>query len=125
MRRYEPLSIYSNDRERLVESLFFVSFFFLSPTRILQEESPDNASGDSHAAEDGDAHETLLGNLVVDELTEVGGLQVGGLLVEQEVVVPPGLGVVCELVVAEGEVVEAFAAALGGEAEDVGEETDA
>ena len=97
----------------------------LPPPCVLEEERADDARGDADTAEDGDAHEPLLGDLCVDELAQVRGLEVGGLAVEEEVVVAAGLAVVTELVVAQGEVVEAFAAALGGEAEDVGEETDA
>ncbi|KAH6607824.1 hypothetical protein Trco_004137 [Trichoderma cornu-damae] len=96
-----------------------------SPLRIPQQKGADDTRGDADAADDGDAQEALLGDLVVDELAEVGGLEVGGFFVEEEVVVAAGLAVVAQLVVAEGEVVEAFAAALGGDAEDVGEEADA
>lgn len=92
---------------------------------IPQQECPHDTGGDSNTTEDGDAHEAFAGNLVVDELAQVGGLEVGGLLVEEEVVVAACLAVVAELVVAEGEVVEALAAALGGDAEDVREEADA
>lgn len=92
---------------------------------IPQQECSHDTGGDSNTTEDGDAHEAFAGNLVVDELAQVGGLEVGGLLVEEEVVVAACLAVVAELVVAEGEVVEALAAALGGDAEDVREETDA
>lgn len=92
---------------------------------ILHDKRAHNAGGQADAAEDGDAEQPLLGDLVVDELAEVGGLEVGGLLVDEEVVVAAGLAVVAELVVAEGEVVEALAAALGGDAEDFGQEADA
>lgn len=95
------------------------------PPRVPEDEGANDTGSDAHAAEDGHAHEALFGDLVVDELAQVRGLQVGGLLVDEEVVVPAGLAVVAELVVAEGEVVEALAAALGREAEDVGEEADA
>jgi hypothetical protein len=97
----------------------------LPPPSIPEDESAEQTGGDAHAAEDGDAHEALLGDLVVNELAQISGLEVGGLLVEKEVVVAAGLAVVAELIVAEGEVVEAFAAAFGGEAEDFGEEADA
>lgn len=95
------------------------------PLCIPQQKSTDNTSRDADAADNRHAEQALLGDLVVDELAQVGGLEVGGLLVEEEVVVAAGLAVVSELVVAEGEVVEALAAALGGDAEDVGEEADA
>lgn len=98
---------------------------FSPPLCIPQQERTDDTGRNADAADDGDAEEPFLGDLVVDELAQVGGLEVGGLLVEEEVVVAAGLAVVAELVVAEGEVVEAFAAALGGDAEDVGEEADA
>lgn len=51
-------------------------------------------------------------------------MKIRGLLVEEQVIVAASFGVVAELVVAESEVVEAFAAAFGGGAEDVGEEAD-
>lgn len=92
---------------------------YSSPPGISEDEGPHHTRSDADAAEDGDAHEPLLGDLVVDELAEVARLQVGGLLLDEELVVAASLGVVAELVVAEGEVVEALAAALGGEAEDV------
>ena len=95
------------------------------PLAVADEEGADDAGGDAHAAEDGDAHEALLGHLVVDELAQVGGLQVGGFAVEEHVVVAAGLGIAAQLVVAEGEVVQALAPALGRDAEDVGEEADA
>lgn len=95
------------------------------PPGVSQDERTHNTGRDAHAAQDGHAHEALLGDLVVDELAQVGGLKVGGLLVEEEVVVAAGLAVVAQLVVAEGEVVEALAAALGAEAEDFGEKAHA
>lgn len=98
---------------------------FSPPFRVPQQECADDAGSDANAANDGDAQEALLGDLVVDELAQVRGLEVGRLLVEEEVVVAASLAVVAELVVPEGEVVQALAAALGGEAEDLGEETDA
>lgn len=52
-------------------------------------------------------------------------MQVGGLLLEQTVIVAPGVGIVAEFEVAQGEVVEALAAALGGGAKDFGEEDNA
>jgi hypothetical protein len=108
-----------------LDMLVLSPFLCLPPTSIFQEESTDDTRSDTHAAEDGDAHEAFLGDLVVDELAEVGGLEISGLFIKEEVVVAAGLGVVGEFVVAEGEVVEAFAAALGGEAEDFGKETNA
>lgn len=95
------------------------------PFRIPQQKRTHHTRSDANAANNGDAQKAFLGDLVVDELSQVGGLEVGGLLLEEEVVVAAGLAVVAELVVAEGEVVEALAAALGGDAEDVGEEADA
>ncbi len=61
---------------------------------ILHNEGAYDAGGEADAAEDGDAEEPLLSNLVVDELAQVGGLEVGGLLVEEQVVVAAGLAVV-------------------------------
>lgn len=99
--------------------------FFLPLSGILHDKGTDDASNQTDAAENGDTKESFLGYLVVDELAQVGGLQVGRLLVEEQVVVPASLAVAAELVVAEREVVEAFAAALRGDAEDFGEELDA
>ena len=93
----------------------------LPPARIPHKESTHNTSRNTHTTENRHTHKTFLGDLVVDELAQVSGLEVGGLALEEEVVVAAGLGVVAELVVAEGEVVEAFAAALGGDAEDIRE----
>lgn len=95
------------------------------PLCIPQQKGTHHTRRNANPADDGHAQEPLLGHLVVDELAQVGGLQVGGLLVEQQVVVAAGLAVVAQLVVAEGEVVEALAAALGRDAEDVGQEADA
>lgn len=97
----------------------------LSPLNIPHQKRTHHARCDRNAADDGDAHEPFLGDLVVDELAQVGGLEVSGFLFQQEIVVAAGLAVVSELVVAEGEVEEALAAALGGDAEDFGEEADA
>lgn len=96
-----------------------------SPLDVPDQKRTDDAGGDSDAADDGDPHQPLLRDLVVHQLAQVRGLQVRGLLLEEEIVIAAGLAVVAELVVAEGEVVEALAAALGGDAEDLGEEADA
>jgi hypothetical protein len=95
------------------------------PPCIPHEKRTHNPRSDTHTTEYGDAHETLPRDLVVDELAQVGGLEVGGLALEEQVIVAAGLGVAAELIVAESEVVEALAAALGGQAEDLGEEADA
>lgn len=121
-------------RARLIRRLVAFPRAFFPPVRfcvllplagILHDEGAHDARGQADAAEDGDAEQTFLGDLVVDELAQVGGLEVGGLLVEEQVVVAAGLAVVAELVVAEGEVVEALAAALRGDAEDFGQQLDA
>lgn len=95
------------------------------PLRVPHQERPHHAGGHGHAAHDRHAHEPLLGDLVVDELPQVRRLQVRRLRLEELVVVPPRLGVVAQLVVAEGQVVEALAAAFRGGTEDLGEELDA
>jgi hypothetical protein len=92
---------------------------------IPQEKRSHDSSRYTNTTEYGNAHESFPGNLVVDERAQVRGLQVGGLLVEQEVVVAAGFAVVAELVVAEGEVVEAFPTALWGDTEDIREQADA
>lgn len=95
------------------------------PPHVSHQHAADDAQADGDAANDGDADEALAGDLVVDEGAQIARLEVGGLLLEEEVVVAAGLGVVAEPEVAQGEVVEALAAALGGGAEDLGEEDDA
>lgn len=95
------------------------------PADIPHQHPADHPSRHGEAADDGDAHQALARDLVVDERPQVARLQVRGLLLEQQVVVPPGLGVVAQLEVAQGQVVEALAAALGRGAEDLGEEDDA
>lgn len=97
----------------------------LRPPCIPEEKGANDTGGDADAAEDGDADEALARDLCVDELAQIRCLEVGGLLVDEKVVVATGLAVVAELVVAEGEVVEALAAALGREAEDLREEANA
>jgi hypothetical protein len=92
---------------------------------VAEDEGTDDSGGDADTTEDGDTHEALLGDLIVDELAQAGGLEVGGFLVKEKVVVAAGLAVVAELVAPQGEVVKALAAALGGESEDFGQETDA
>lgn len=96
----------------------------MSP-HIPKQYTTDHTGGDGDATDDRDAHQALLGHLVVDQGPQVGRLQVRGLLLQQEVIVSASLGVVAQLEVAEGEVVEALAAALGGRPEDLGEEDDA
>lgn len=91
----------------------------------LEQESADHTRGNTNATEDGDAHEAFPGDPVVDELPQVRGLHIGRFLIQQQVIIPAGLAVVAELVVSQGEVVEAFAATFGREAEYVGEEADA
>ena len=51
-------------------------------------------------------------------------MQVGRLLIQQQVVVATGLAIVPELVVSEGEVVEAFSSSFGGGTEDLREQPD-
>lgn len=52
------------------------------PFRIPQQKRSHNTRGDANAANNGDAQQAFLGDLVVDELAQVGGLEVGGLLLE-------------------------------------------
>ena len=92
---------------------------------VFDEKCTNNTSGDANAAHDGDTHHALPGDLVVDELAQVGGLQVGGLEVQQRLVEAAGLAVVAELVVAKSDIVQALAAAFGRLAVDFGEEADA
>lgn len=99
--------------------------YYLPLFGISHKKGADHASSNANTTKNRNAQKPLFGNLVVNELSKVGSLQVCGLLVEEELVVAAGFGVVAELVVAEGEVVEALAAAFGGGAEDVGEEADA
>lgn len=105
-----------------------VLLFFpvLSLPPYIPHQYPTNDTGrHGEAAHDRDTHQALPRHLVVYQRPQVGGLQVGRLLLEQEVVVPPSLGVVAQLEVTECQVVEALAAAFGRDAEDLGEEDDA
>lgn len=110
-----------------------ITYVYIPPTMLLilplpstlEQEGADDARSNTNATEDGDAHEPFPGDPVVDELPQVRGLHIGRFLIQQQVIVPAGLAVVAELVVSQGEVVEAFAASLGREAEYVGEEADA
>lgn len=68
-------------------------------SRVSQKERSHYTSRDTNATQDGNSHETLAGNLVIDQLAQVGRLQIGGLLVEKQVVVPAGFAVVAQLVV--------------------------
>lgn len=91
-----------------------------SPPRVLHDESTHHASRDAHSAQYRNSHQPLLGYLVIDQLSQIPRLQVARLPLDEKIVVASCLGEIAELVVSEGEVVEALAAALGREAEDLG-----
>jgi hypothetical protein len=95
------------------------------PPPAPQQNRANQPRRNSDSTDNRRANKPLLGDLVVDETLEASGLQVRGLQLEQQLVVSAGLCVVAELVVAEGEVVEAFAAAFARRAEDVGQEAHA
>lgn len=90
-----------------------------------EQDPPDHAGGHGDAADDGDAHQPLPGHAVVDEPAQVRRLEVGRLLVQQQVVVSSGVGVVAELVVPQRQVVQALAAALRRYPEDLRQQADA
>lgn len=95
------------------------------PLGTLENQAANNASSNSQTADNGHTDQALPGNLVVNQALEALGLQIVLLQIEQQLVVASGLGVIAQLVVAEGEVVEAFAAAVGRGAEDFGEQAHA
>lgn len=97
----------------------------LPPARAPDEQASHYTCGHRDAAHDGNAHQTLLRDAVVDECLQAAGLEIGRLEVEQQLVVTAGLGIVAELVVAKRKVVKAFATALGAVAKDLGEEAHA
>lgn len=90
----------------------------LSSASALDEETADQSGSKGNPANDGNSDQTLFRDLVVDQLAQAGGLQVSGLVVEQEIVIPTGFGVVAQLEVSESEVVKAFPASFGSAAED-------
>jgi hypothetical protein len=61
-------------------------------------------------------------HLLVDQLPQTLRLQIPRLQIQQQVVIPPRLGVVAQLVVAQREIVQTLASAVGAGAEDLGEE---
>lgn len=66
------------------------------------------------------AHQPFLTHLLIDQLPQTLRLQIAALELEQTIIIPPRLGVIPQLIIAQGEVVETFAAAFGTRAEDVG-----
>lgn len=74
---------------------------------------------DGDPTHDGRTEQALLCDLIVHQLPQALCLHVAGLELQQVVIVPSGLGVIPQLVVSQGEVVEAFAASVGALAEDV------
>lgn len=84
----------------------------------LEDKTAYYSSGQSQATHDRNAHQTLFGDLVIDQRTEAGSLQVPWFLLQQQIIVSPGFAVVSELVVPQGQVVETFASSLWGSAED-------
>jgi hypothetical protein len=100
----------------------FLSLSFSLPLPgVPQEERSHDSSCYTNTTKYGNTHESFPSNLVVNECTQVRGLQVGGLLIEQEVVIAASFAVVAKLVVAECEIVEAFSAALRRDTEDIRE----
>jgi hypothetical protein len=97
----------------------------LPPPSRFQQECAHQPRSDCDASHDCSAYETFLGNLVVDETLQASGLQICWLKFEQQLVVPPGLRIVAEFVVSEGEVVETLAATFTRPPEDVGQEAHA
>ena len=97
----------------------------LPPPCAPKNQPPDNPRHDRHAPQNSHADQPFLLHLLVNQALQALRLQVLRLEVQQQLVVAAGFGVGPEFVVAEGEVVEAFAAALRRVAEDVAEEEQA
>lgn len=66
---------------------------------LAQQERTDNARRQTDTTDNGCPEKTLLGDLVIDELTEIRCLEVSRFLLEQVVVEAAGFSVVAELVV--------------------------
>ena len=90
----------------------------------LEDRTSHHTSSKGQTTHNRNTHQTFLGHLLINQRPQTGGLQVGRLLVQQEVVVAAGLAIVPELVVSEGEVVEAFSSSFGGGTEDLREQPD-
>lgn len=104
----------------------FVPYLFSLPfPSVLEQKRSHDTSSNTNTTENSHAHQSLLGDLVINQLSQIRGLQVRRLLIEKKVVVTTSLAVVAELVVPQGEIVEAFATTFGREAEYIAEETDA
>lgn len=96
-----------------------------------QKSSPSSSSFDNQAAHhtcrhgeasyNGDAHETLLCHLLVNERTQAGRLEIGRLLLQKQIVVSAGFSIVSQLIVAQSKIVKTFSSSLGCPAEDLGE----
>lgn len=105
----------TDDEDPLLQSTSTARNALPSPG-ILEEKSADNTGGDSHATKNGHSHEPLFCYLVINQLPQICSLEVIGLPLDEQVVVAAGFCIGAELVVSEGKVVEALAAALGREA---------
>lgn len=90
----------------------------------LEDYTSHETSCKRQTAHNRNAHEPLLGHLLVNQRSQAGSLHVRRLLVEEEIVVASGLAVVPELVVPESQIVEAFSSTFGGGTEDFREQTD-
>lgn len=97
----------------------------LSSLGPLEDHTPNHPSSKRQTTHNRNSHQALPRHLVIDELPQTSRLHVRRFLVQEQVVVAPGLAVVAELEVSESKVVETFSATFGGGAEDFREETDA
>ena len=95
------------------------------PLRAPNKQPTNNTSSNSKPTHNSNTKQALLLHLVLDQILQTLRLQVPLLELQKTIVVPPSLGVVSELVVPEGEIVQALAPAVGALSEDVGEELDA
>lgn len=95
------------------------------PPSRFQQECAHQPCSNCDASHDCSAYETFLGDLVVDETLQASSLQICWLKFEQQLVVPPGLRIVAEFVVSQGEVVETLATTLTRPPEDIGQEAHA
>lgn len=83
-----------------------------------------HARRDGNPTQDRNTHEAFFRNLIIYQSPQAARLKIPRLMVDQEIVVPPCFRVVAELVVSQSQIEETFAPALGGCAEDLGEQTD-
>jgi hypothetical protein len=93
--------------------------------RASDKQPTNNTSSNSKTTHDSNTKQALLLHFILNQILQTLRLQIPLLQLQKTVVVPPGLGVVPQLVVSEGKVVKALAPAVRALSEDVGKELDA